>query len=334
MSIVIVGTNGLVGQEFIKLVEYDERFNDFIFVGSEKSKGTTINFRGFLHIIKTLDELDWTQNYIFINCADKQQARDIKNNMSKQSIMIDNSSEFRLTDGIPLVVPEINFPKEKHQIYANPNCSTIILDLLLAPLENAYGIRRVVVSTYQAASGAGKIGLEELLLQNYQQASNQELTRTFWNKQYIFNTFVHNTPIQENGYNEEENKIMKETHKIMNKKIPITATCIRVPVLRSHCESVNIELSKETSYDEIISLLEKCPYLEVVDDKETRSFPESVTTNNKTKVQVGHIRKDESLPNGYGWNFWISADQLLRGAAYNAYLILINSFSKSEYISI
>jgi aspartate-semialdehyde dehydrogenase len=196
------------------------------------------------------------------------------------------------------------------------------LDLLLAPLEYKYGIRRVVVSTYQAASGAGKIGLEELLTQNSQYANNQELTNSYWNKQYIFNTFVHNSSIQENFYNEEENKIIKETQKIMNKKIPITATCIRVPVLRSHCESVNVELIKEASFDEINDLLAKCQFLQIVDDKINKNFPESVTSNNQTKVQVGHIRPDESLPSGLGWNFWLSADQLVRGAAYNAYLIL------------
>jgi aspartate-semialdehyde dehydrogenase len=320
--IVIVGTSGLVGQEFIKLIENDGRFTTLIFVGSEKSKGTTIMFKEIINIIVTLDELDWTQNYIFINCADKQQAREIRKNMSSQSIMIDNSSEFRLDEDVPLVIPEINFPKEKYQIYANPNCSTIILDLLLAPLEYKYGIRRVVVSTYQAASGAGKLGLEELLVQNSQFANNQELEKSYWNKQYIFNTFVHNSSIQENFYNEEENKIINETQKIMDKKIPITATCIRVPVLRSHCESVNVELIKETSIDEIYKILAKCPFLEIVDDKMNNIFPESITTNNQTKVQVGHIRQDNSLPSGLGWNFWLSADQLIRGAAYNAYLIL------------
>lgn len=322
MSIVIVGTNGLVGQEFIKLIEFDYKFNDFIFVGSEKSKGCLTKFRDTLYLITTLDELDWSKNYIFINCADKQQAKDIKNKMSSESIMIDNSSEFRLTEGIPLVVPEINFPIEKHQIYANPNCSTIILDLLLKPLEDKFGIKRVVVSTYQAASGAGKVGLEELILQTSQKSLESELTIDYWKKQYIYNTFVHNSIIQGNGYNEEENKIMNETHKIMNKKIPITATCIRVPVLRSHCESVNVELNTKTSYEEVKTLLQECPYLEVIDIKELNIFPESISSNNKTLVQVGHIRKDESLSDGYGWNFWISADQLLRGAAYNAYMIL------------
>jgi aspartate-semialdehyde dehydrogenase len=324
LPIVIVGTNGLVGQEFIKLIENDKRFSTFIFVGSEKSKGTTVMFKEILYVIVTLDELDWSKDYIFINCADKQQARDIRKNMSSKSIMIDNSSEFRLDEDVPLVIPEINFPKEKYQIYANPNCSTIILDLLLAPLEYKYGIRRVVVSTYQAASGAGKVGLEELLVQNSQFANNQELEKSYWNKQYIFNTFVHNSSIQENFYNEEENKIIFETQKIMNKKIPITATCIRVPVIRSHCESVNVELIKEASLDEIYKLLSKCSFLEIVDDKINKIFPESLTTNNKTTVQVGHIRKDNSLPSGLGWNFWLSADQLIRGAAYNAYLILDN----------
>jgi len=322
MQLIIVGINGLVGQEFIKLIQQDEYcLKSIVFVGSERSKGTIFKFKNNNYTMITLDEHNWENDGIYINCADGEQAKLINSKMTKDSILIDNSSYFRLNENVPLVVPEINFPKEKNRIYANPNCSTIILNLLMKPLFDKFGIKRVVVSTYQAASGAGKNGLDELLTQTKENLDN--LTTNFWGKQYIHNTFVHNTPINMfNGYNEEECKIMSETKKIFNKNIPITSTCIRVPVLRSHCESVNIELEKSTNYEEILNVLNKAYYLEVLDDKEKRIFPESITSNNRMKVQVGHIRKDLSLEDGFGWNFWISGDQLLRGAAGNAYLIL------------
>ena len=327
MNIVIIGTNGLVGNEFVKLIESDYNYKNVTFVGSEKSKGTKIQFRDDVHSIITLNDIDWNKNSIYINCADKQQAIDIKNNMNDKSILIDNSSQFRLSENIPLVIPEINFPTKLHQIYANPNCSTIILDLLLKPLDDVFGVKRVVVSTYQAASGAGKVGLEELVQQSYQKANSLRINTDYWGKQYVYNTFVHNSSIQDNLYNEEENKIINETKKILRHDIKITATAIRVPVIRSHCESVNIELSTPATLDQIYDVLNSKNYLEIVDDKTNRLFPESITSNNKLKVQVGHIRKDDSLEEGFGWNFWISGDQLLRGAAYNAYLIMnkINS---------
>ena len=322
MNIVIIGTNGLVGHEFVKLIESDYNYKNITFVGSEKSKGSKIIFRDDEYTMITLDEIDWNKSSIYINCADKQQAIDIKNNMIVNSILIDNSSQFRLYENIPLVIPEINFPSKIHQIYANPNCSTIILDLLLKPLDDVFGVKRVIVSTYQAASGAGKVGLEELVQQSYQKANSLKVNTEYWGKQYVYNTFVHNSSIQENSYNEEENKIIKETKKILRDDIKITATAIRVPVIRSHCESVNVELVNPATPEEIYNVLNSKEYLEVVDDKSNRLFPESITSNNKLKVQVGHIRQDESLDEGHGWNFWISGDQLLRGAAYNAYLIM------------
>jgi len=325
MQIVIIGSTGLVGTEFIKLLEnYGIDNISLIFVGSYKSKNLIIKFNNITNNIITLDDINYKNNYIYINCADSEQAKVISEKMSDKSILIDNSSFFRLNENVPLVIPEINFPKELHRIYANPNCSTIILNLLMKPFIDNFGIKRVIVSTYQAASGAGKEGLEELLTQTKEITNSNELTTKFWKKQYIHNAFVHNSAISDNNYNEEECKIINETNKIFKDygNIPITATCIRIPVLRSHCESVNIELEKETTYEEIIQILKGCNYLEILDNKNEKIFPESITSTNNVKVQVGHIRKDSSIKNGFGWNFWISGDQLLRGAAYNAFLIL------------
>ena len=328
MNLIIIGASGLVGQEFIKLIcediSFPENLNIFL-VGSHNSKGIDINIKNKYYKMIVMNDILWNQESIYINCADKEQAIQVFERKSLNSILIDNSSYYRLFEYVPLVIPEINFPEGKHNIYANPNCSTIILDLLLKPLLDNFGIKRVVVSTYQAASGAGKEGVNELstqLSEMFLHKNSNSLTKTFWKKQYIYNTFVHNSPINmENGYNEEEEKIVNETNKIFNKNIPISATCIRVPVLRSHCESVNVELEKETNYNDLLQVLQQCDYLEIMDDKQNKIFPESITSNNKMKVQVGHIREDFSLEKGKGWNFWISSDQLLRGAAGNAYNI-------------
>jgi aspartate-semialdehyde dehydrogenase len=229
---------------------------------------------------------------------------------------------------VPLVIPEINFGdviKYKSNVISNPNCSTIILAMLLNPFINSNNkIKRIVVSTYQAASGAGKVGLDELIIQTDQYINNEDLTTNFWKQQYVFNTFVHNSLIDPNGYCQEENKLINETRKIFNTDIKISPTCIRVPVLRSHCESVNIEFENEIDYVTINNLIQKEEStLQLVNDVYNHKFPSSISTNNSHIVQVGHIRPDYSLDKNIGWNFWISGDQLLRGAAYNAYLIMI-----------
>lgn len=319
MKLVIIGFNGLVGKEFISIC--DKNNTEYIIIGnSQKDQMVKLENNKMLWCYG-LDSFNYEDDYIFINCADKEQAIIVSNKMSKSSILIDNSSQFRLDKDIPLVIPEINMVYNKN-IYANPNCSTIILGLLLYPLEKEFGIKRIVVSTYQASSGAGKVGLDELIKQTNEYCNNDELTKDYWKKQYIYNTFVHNTPInKETNYNEEEMKIINETKKIFNRDIKITSTCIRVPVIRSHCESVNIELNKKTDINTIKKLLSEYDYLEIMDDKEKQIFPESITSSNQTKVQIGHIRQDYSLDEGYGWNFWISGDQILRGASYNAWLI-------------
>ena len=316
MKTVIVGFNGLVGTEVVKLC--CDNNNDFIIIGGPSTKNRFVEINNQDFYSHDIDNFDYNKDYIFINCADKEQAELIATKMSNKSILIDNSSKYRLDEKVPLVIPEINMPESFHNIYANPNCSTIILMMLLSPLEKYFGIKRVVVSTYQAASGAGKNGLDELIQQTKEYCQGNELTTNFWGKQYVFNTFVHNTPlVSPYNYNEEEMKIINETKKILNRDLAITSTCIRVPVIRSHCESVNIEFNTSVTYDKIIDVLNKCEYLEILE----KNFPETITSSYQNKVQVGHIREDLSLPNQTGWNFWISGDQLLRGAAYNAWLI-------------
>jgi len=226
-------------------------------------------------------------------------------------VLIDNSSALRMNKDIPLVVPHVNFPKLENNIFANPNCSTIILSCLLEPLKE-YGFERLVVSTYQAAAGAGKEGLQELELQMKQYSNQEPLTTDFWKKQYVNNCFVHNSSLTDDHYNTEETKLINETRKIFNSpKLRITATCIRVPTVRSHCESVNAEFKKPITYQEIVRLFKDDKNIVLLDDKDRCNFPDTIISSNKNEVYIGHIRPDYSLPENIGWNFWISGDQIL-----------------------
>ncbi len=326
-NIVIIGATGLVGIEFVKLLKIRILLNHTITIKliSNNSVGKTCPYLGLVY--ESMNSIDYTIPSIFINCAGSEQASIVASSMQSYSILIDNSSEFRMDPKVPLIIPEINWSdyiKSNSTIIANPNCSTIIMAMLLNPfLKNQFKIKRIVVSTYQAASGAGKEGLEELEKQTQDIVNKNKLTTNYWKKQYIHNLFVHNSPIEENKYCQEENKLINETNKIFKTNIGISPTCIRVPVLRSHCESVNIEFDNEISFEQVMSLLkEEKTTLEIINDMHNHIFPTALSTNLSTLVQVGHIRPDYSLDKNKGWNFWISGDQLLRGAAYNAYVIM------------
>lgn len=327
-NIIVVGSTGLVGIEFVKLLTdsitlYKSTFNIILISNNyvnHQCPDTRI-------IYQPMSSIDYSVPSIFINCANAEQAVEIANKIQTHSVLIDNSSEYRMNTKVPLIVPEINFIDYDHfksNIIANPNCSTIILAMLLNPfISNNFTIKRIVISTYQAASGAGKIGLQELKVQANDYVNDNPITSKYWEQQYIFNTFIHNSPIDTNKYCQEENKLINETNKIFKTKMGISPTCVRVPVLRSHCSSVNIEFDKPISYDQLINLLNSVPdTLEIINNADTHKFPTSISSNNSHLVQVGHIRPDYSLGTNKGWNFWISGDQLLRGAAYNAFMIM------------
>lgn len=326
MNLIIIGSTGLVGSEFINILnnfDFLKKDDTIEFIASNKSKGKTINFKNKEFNIKSFEEIDFQKKNIFINCSSSELAKLIYGKIKgTTSIMIDNSSAFRLDVHTPLVVPHINFTKTKSNIYANPNCSTIILSCLLKPLES-FIFKRIVVSTYQAASGSGKEGLDELNLQMKEYSEDKKLTQKFWKRQYVGNCFVHNSSLTDGFYNTEEMKLINETKKIFNKdELKITSTCIRVPTIRSHCESVNIEFENPITYDQIIKILSNDKNISLLDDKSNCNFPDTIISSNKNEVFVGHIRPDYSLPENIGWNFWISGDQILRGAAYNAFEIL------------
>lgn len=319
MNLVIVGSTGLVGQSLLSLLEkFNYKFSNLFLIASERSDGKKIVIKSeeyfvttwlkFCYIYEKLEE----KKTIFINCGNKKTAYLISDFLKfHDGIMIDNSNAFRMYKEVPLVVPHINFDLNK--IIANPNCSSIILACLLNPLMK-YKVKRIIVSTYQAVSGAGKEGIEELEKQISCYSKGEEIVSKTFPTQCFSNCFVHNSPVVFEDYNEEEMKMVNEIQKIFNQKINITCTCIRVPVLRSHCESVNIEFEKLVSKKEIIEDIKKDEFL-IFDDK-----TDSLISSSKTHVFVGHIRKDFSQSNTY--NFWISGDQILRGASFNAFKIL------------
>ena len=324
MNLIIVGATGLVGQSFINLLKkFDTSYYKISLVASKNSEGKIIKVNDDSYIIITLDEvvafLDKNEYSIFVNCSSKSVAEEINMIlMNQKGIMIDNSSRFRMDMNVPLIVPHINMSSYINQkIIANPNCSTIILSCLLNPLKNI-GFKRLVVSTYQAVSGAGKSGMKELddQMKNYVEGKN--IDNKVFKYQCVNNCFVHDSPKLANGYSEEEIKMVNETTKIFNHIIPLSCTCIRVPVMRSHCLSVNIEFKNDTTCDEIIKLLKNDKELVVVEEGE----PTSIDSSMNEKVYVGHIRKDFSQKNTF--NFFISGDQILRGASYNAFMILKN----------
>jgi aspartate-semialdehyde dehydrogenase len=277
-NIIVIGATGLVGIEFVKLINNQDKYN--LILISSNHVGTNCPITGLE--FKSMDDICYSNHNIFINCANSEQAIEIESKMNQNSFLIDNSSQYRMNKNVPLVIPEINFKdifSYKSNIIANPNCSTIILAMLLNPfIKNSHKIKRIVVSTYQAASGAGKIGLDELLVQTKELINKKELTTNYWKQQYIFNTFVHNSSIDQNGYCQEENKLINETSKIFNTKINISPTCIRVPVLRSHCESVNIEFENEIDYDTILNLIKnENNTLELINDVNNHDFPSSIS---------------------------------------------------------
>jgi len=241
--------------------------------------------------------------------------------------VVDNSSAFRMTDGVPLVIPEVNpeamegmkWANKKGGIIANPNCSTIIALMAATPIHKKAGVKRMVVSTYQAASGAGAAAMAELEQQYREVLDGKPPTTTIFGRQYAFNLFSHNSDVGPNGYNEEEMKLVKETAKIWSTDdVAITATCIRVPVMRAHAESINLELHNELSEEDAKAVLSAAPGVFVIDDREANDFPTPLRVSYEDDVHVGRIRQDVSRKDKKGLDIFVCGDQIRKGAAQNA----------------
>ena len=322
-SIAIVGATGAVGLEFISVLEkLNLPIKNLKLLASKRSAGKMLKFKqNEIPVEETTRESFKNIDIALFSAGSsisRLYAEDVKNS---GCVMIDNSSAFRMETDVPLVIPEIN-PQDalKHKgIIANPNCSTIIMLMAVYPIHKKYPVKRIVLSTYQAASGAGWEAMEELRKASIAYLNNQKFEQTIMPHPYAFNLFSHNSKMLENGYNEEEMKTFKESRKILHDdNISITATCVRVPIFRAHSEAVNMEFYNEApSIEECKNLLEEFPGIRVIDDRKNNHFPMPNEASGIYDCLVGRIRKDESLP-AKAINLFVCGDQLLKGAALNA----------------
>lgn len=319
-KLAIVGATGLVGRTVLKVLE-EKNFPNFEYTlfCSKKSAGTKVTFFGKEYITKELTENSFDEGFDFaIFSAGGDTAKKFAPiAVSKGCIIVDNSSAFRMDKDIPLVVPEVNPEKiaENKGIIANPNCSTIQAVVALKPLDDKYKIKRIVYSTYQAVSGAGRLGIEDL--ENGQKGLEpKKFPHPIYN-----NCLPHIDVFMEDGYTKEEHKMINETRKILgNDDLKITATTVRVPVLNSHSESINIEFENEFELNDVINLLKNSPGIIVVDDAENNVYPLATKASGHDEVFVGRIRRDNSVQNGL--NLWVVADNIRKGAASNAVQIV------------
>jgi aspartate-semialdehyde dehydrogenase len=322
-NVAIVGVTGAVGQEFLSIIaQRNFPYASLKMLASSRSAGKTQEFGGKTYIIEELTKESFKGIDIALFSAGAGRSKEFASAaVASGAVVVDNSSAFRMVPDIPLVVPEIN-PEDikKHKgIIANPNCSTIIAIVPVWPLHKANPVRRMVVSTYQAASGAGQAAMLELEEQARECLGGKKPTCKALKYQLAFNLFSHNSALQPNGYNEEEMKMVNETRKIFHcPDIAITCTCIRVGVLRAHCESINLEFRDPITPDQVRDLLSTAPGVTVLDDRANNRFPMPIDASGNDNVYVGRIRQDESIPDNRGINLWVAGDQLRKGAALNA----------------
>ncbi|HAW49530.1 TPA: aspartate-semialdehyde dehydrogenase [bacterium] len=321
MKVAVAGATGSVGCEMMNVLEKrDFPVSEILLLASERSSGKKLKFKGEEIEVKTLKEDSFKGCDIALFSAGKKVSLEFaRYATSSGCLVIDNSSAFRMDKDIPLVIPEINQGDIalNKGIIANPNCTTIIMCLPLWPIHKRFRAKRVVVATYQAASGAGMRAMNELLDETKAVLLGESYERKIFPFQYAFNLFPHNSPMMDNGYCEEENKMVFETRKIFHEEnFNITATCVRVPVLRAHSEAINIELEEEASVDEIYEVLKEAPGVKILEDRPNNRWPMPIDASCEDEVFVGRIRKDPTQRNSF-W-LWIVGDQLLKGAALNA----------------
>ncbi|MBU6209612.1 MAG: aspartate-semialdehyde dehydrogenase [Planctomycetes bacterium] len=323
--IAIVGATGAVGVEFLELIERrGVRFSELRLLASARSAGTTMRCGTRECTVREATPEAFEGVDVALFSAGKGVSKALAPAAVRAGAwVVDNSSAFRMDEGIPLVVPEVN----AHEldalgapcIIANPNCSTIIALVAVTPLHRAVRIERMVVSTYQAASGAGAAAMRELEGQAREFADGREYTTDVFGRQYLFNVFSHNSAVGADGYNEEERKLLQETRKIWaDPSVRVTATCVRVPVLRAHCEAINLTFAADMPESRVRELLARAPGVQVVDDRAANRFPEPIDAAGKDDVLVGRIRQDWSQPDRRGIDLFVAGDQIRKGAALNA----------------
>lgn len=322
MNVAIVGASGAVGQEFLRvLAEREFPIDNLLLFGSKRSAGTTYTFRGKEYTVRELQHGDDFKgvDIVFTSAGagiSKEYAEDIT---KYGAVMIDNSSAFRMDEDVPLVVPECNAEDalvRPRGIIANPNCTTIMMVVALKAFEKLSHIRRIHVSSYQAASGAGQAAMDELYEQYKQVLAGDPVTVEKFAYQLAFNVIPQIDVFQDNGYTKEEMKMYHETKKIMHSDVETSAMCVRVPSLRSHSESIWIETERPISVEEARQAVLEAEGLTLMDNPAEKEYPMPLFLAGKDDVYVGRIRKDLANPNGL--TFWIVSDQIRKGAALNA----------------
>ncbi len=318
MNFAIIGASGNVGRKTIEILEKSNlSFNNLFLVASSKSAGKKINFRNKEIKIEELENFDFSKAQITFFAAGSEIAKEWVPKAAKKSIVIDNSSYFRMHKDVPLVVPEVNSEAlDKHKnIISNPNCSTMQMVLPLKPLHDEYKIRRVIVSTYQAVSGAGKAPMDELFDQTKNFLAGKKILSKNFTKQIAFNLIPHIDSFDKDGYTKEELKMTNETKKILDNEIEVSATCVRVPVKTGHSESINIEFDNLYDFENILKILKNAPGCKVVDEREDGGYVTPLEAEGDYTTYVSRIRKDNS--NIKAINLWVVSDNLLKGAALN-----------------
>ena len=320
MNIAIVGATGNVGRKVIEVLEKKKLPIDNLYlVASSKSVGIKIKFRGKEFEVMDLDNFDFSKAKIIFFAAGGKISEKFAEKASKNSLVIDNSSFFRMDPDVPLIVPQVNsedLDSIKKNIIANPNCSTAQLVIVLKPLHDLFVIKRVVVSTYQSVSGGGKSPMDELIEQTKFVLDGKKIVSKNFTKQIAFNAIPHIDKFSDSGYTKEELKMTNETKKILDSRIDLTATCVRLPISISHAESVNIQFEKPFSLEKVRSALENFEGCKVIDERVDGGYATPLDAEGKNETFISRIREDKTIENGL--NLWIVSDNLLRGAALNA----------------
>jgi aspartate-semialdehyde dehydrogenase len=318
MTIAIVGATGAVGQEIVRLLERKRHiFKNLRCFASPKSAGKTLIFGG--ETIQ-IEPINFEGVDLAFFCAGKKVSENyIPEALKHGCLVVDSSSAFRMDPTVPLVIPEINphAMDHHHGVISSPNCTATMMLMAIAPLHRHVPVKRIVMSTYQAASGAGFQAMQELEEETRARLDGRPYTPTVMPHPYAFNLFAHNAPMTESSYNEEELKVIEESRKILDAPdLKIAITCVRVPVLRAHSESINVEFSAPLSPQEACEILEKAPGVKLLEDWKNNRFPMPLDATGKDDVYVGRIRQDLSQSNTL--DLWVVGDQLLKGAALNA----------------
>ena len=320
MNITIVGATGNVGRKIIEVLENKNFPADNLYlVASSKSAGSKLKFKGKEIKVENLETFDFSKGNITFFSAGGKISEKYASLAAKYSTVIDNSSHFRMDPDVPLIVPQVNsndLKKIKKNIIANPNCSTAQLVIVLKPLHDLFRIKRVVISTYLSTSGGGKAPMDELVEQTKLSLENKKINSKNFTKQIAFNAIPHIDVFADEGYTKEEVKMIDETKKILDNKIELTATCVRIPVMVSHAESLNIEFEKQFTLEKIREALDNADGCKVIDERKDGGYITPIEAEGKNETFISRIRIDNSNKNTV--NLWCVSDNLLRGAALNA----------------